>query len=433
MKNISKLLIISILFFAAAGPLYSKGVHILCYHTFLERKDPYSFAVNQFKDQLVQLKNSGFKFVSFEDIINDRIEGNKNILISIDDGHKTVYQAYFTIMKPMGIKPLLGIYPAIISRQNYAMTWEQVKELSDEGCYIASHGYYHMYLSEKYYKSDPAGFKKEIYHSKKILEEKLNKKIETMVYPFGVYSDIAISELKNAGYKYGMTIIAKMEALPVNNNFQINRYLMTKSAHKGVLARISKQTGNDQISINPEKNKAPIPQNITTDNVQSSIITETSNPLAANNITADNAKETISSDSAEKTEVTPIVPGNMAKKSIIYYPERIKKIISEDVFAEVPNEVKKTDVRSNTNTKFKPFVHSPQLKKNEQKVTEKKNSEKEEGSLADIGSFRFPDFKDRYCSISEKLSSFILEIIDKTQSNIDVVKLKIIGIFNRES
>jgi len=33
-------------------------------------------------------------------------------------------------MKPMGIKPLLGIYPAIISRMHYAMTWEQVRDLA---------------------------------------------------------------------------------------------------------------------------------------------------------------------------------------------------------------------------------------------------------------------------------------------------------------
>ena len=335
MKNISKLLIISILLFTAAGPLYSKSVHILCYHSFLEKKDPYSFAVNQFKDQLVQLKNNGFKFVTFEDIINDRITGSKNILISIDDGNKSVYQTYFTIMKPMGIKPLLGIYPAIISRQNYAMTWEQVKELSDEGCYIASHGYYHMFLSEKYYKSDPAGFKKEIYHSKKVLEEKLNRKIETMVYPFGVYSDITISELKNAGYKYGMTIIAKMEALPMNDNFHINRYLMTKAAYKGVIARISKQTENVQVSF------------------------ETPH-------------------SAEKIETANMAADRTAKKSIIYYPERIKKIISEDAFAEAPKEIKKTN--TNPNTKFKPFVHksetSPQQKKKGQTAAEKKNRKK---------------------------------------------------------
>jgi hypothetical protein len=47
-----------------------------------------------------------------------------------------------------------------------------------------------------------------------VLEEKLGRKIELMVYPFGVSSDIAIAELKNAGYKYGMSLIQKISDVP---------------------------------------------------------------------------------------------------------------------------------------------------------------------------------------------------------------------------
>jgi peptidoglycan/xylan/chitin deacetylase (PgdA/CDA1 family) len=331
-----KILISTLLFFIFAAPSYSKGVYILCYHAFLEKKDPYSFSNDQFRDQLNRLKNDGFKFVSFEDVINNRIAGNKNILVSIDDGNKSVYQAYYSIMKPMGIKPLLGIYPAIISRMHYAMTWEEVKKLADEGCYIASHGYHHMFLSEKYYKEDPASFKKEIYLSKKILEEKLNRKIETMVYPFGVNSATAISELKNAGYKYGMTIEPKMASLPINDNFQINRYLMTKPGQKGVIAFISKNAKNQQA-----------------DNSQD----------AVNTVNYADEKNSRGRD----------------KLSIISYPERIKKIMADDIIL-TPVSLE-TDKKKNV--KFKPFVHTSRKqagsKKNGKKITaknEKKNHRK---------------------------------------------------------
>lgn len=368
MKKIFRLLIISVLFFTAATPVYSKGVYILCYHAFLEKKDPYSFTSNQFKEQLERLKNNGFKFVAFEDIINDRIEGNKNILVSVDDGNKSAYQAYFGVIKPMGIKPLLAIYPAIINRMNYAMTWEQVKELSDEGCYIASHGYHHMFLSEKYYKSDQTGFKKEIYLSKKILEEKLNKKIETMVYPFGVYSDIAVSELKNAGYKYGMTIEPKMEGLPINNNFQIHRYLMTKPAQKDIIARISKQAENSQINSN--RNGNYIEKKETAPEI-SDKMNKIDNMNSMNNMSTVNDNMNTAKNMNSMSTVN-----NINKKSIIYYPERIKQIISEDAFVPAQKEIKKADI----NPKFKPFVHksetSAQLKKNKKEVTEKKNRKK---------------------------------------------------------
>ncbi len=343
MKKTTFITLASVLiFFIFAAPSYSKGVYILCYHAFLEKKDPYSFTNEIFREQLHKLKNSGFTFVTFEDVINDKITGNKNILISIDDGNKSVYQAYYSIMKPMEIKPLLGIYPAIISRMHYAMTWDEVKQLSADGCYIASHGYHHMFLSEKYYNQEPASFKKEIYLSKKILEEKLNRKIETMLYPFGVNSPIAINELKNAGYKYAMTIEPRMESLPSANNFQIHRYLMTKTGYKGIIAHIIKQSG------------AAVAENSQTP----------SNNLQVNNPIVTEQKNT----------------GNAEQISIIDYPGRIKKILSDNT-KFIPDI---TQIKTNKHgKKFKPFVHTSktpaELRNTNKKISsknEKKNQRK---------------------------------------------------------
>ena len=311
-KNTIKILVSILLFFTLAAPSYSKGVYILCYHAFLEKKDPYSFTLDQFRDQLHRLKNNGFTFVAFEDVVNDRVKGNKNILITIDDGNHSVYEAYYSVMKPMGIKPVLGIYPAIISRMEYAMTWDQVKKLAADGCYIASHGYHHMFLTTKYYNKDQASFKKEIYLSKKILEEKLNRKIDTMLYPFGETSDIAISELKNAGYKYGMTIIPKITQLPVNDNFHINRYLMTKPGQKGIIASISKQA-------------------------------ESASTLADNSQGTDTTSQKIEEKNIPEKD----------KISVIKYPEIIKKIMTDNsIFMPAVSETKKKK-----NVKFKPFIH----------------------------------------------------------------------------
>ncbi len=329
-KNFITILASALLILIFAAPSYSNGVYILCFHAFLERKDPYSLTPDQFKEQLKKLKNDGFKFVTFEDVINNKISGNQNILISIDDGNKSVFETYYSIMKPMGIKPLLGIYPAIIGRMKYAMTWEEVQKLADDGCYIASHGYHHMFLSEKYYNQDQASFNKEIYLSKKILEQKLNRKIETMVYPFGVNSPIAISELKSAGYKYGLTIVQGRESMPSKDNFQIRRYLMTKAGHKGVVASIIKNAG------------------------------------AANTAVASGNSE---SNGYSKNS------GESRKLSIMSYPDRITKFMTTNVIA--PPE--KIETGNKKKVKFKPFVHPSKTSsdsKNKQKKVSAKNEKK---------------------------------------------------------
>lgn len=232
------LCIVVLLSGSAAVEASEAEIYILCYHAFLERKDPYSLTEEVLKAQLESLKAGGFNFVSMEDIKTGRIKGNRNILVTIDDGNKSTYPAFFNVMKPLGIKPLLGIYPAIIGRTSYALTWEQLKKLSDEGCHIAAHGYNHLYVSEKAWKESPAKFKREIYLPKKRLEEKLGITVDTYVYPFGVKSAKAIEELTRAGYRYAFTIIPGKTPVPHAGNFEIPRFLLTKGNVKSVTSKI---------------------------------------------------------------------------------------------------------------------------------------------------------------------------------------------------
>lgn len=233
-------------------------ISILCYHAFLDRKDPYSLTEEVLKEQLETFKSNGFTFITMEDIKNQRVRGDKNILVTIDDGNKSTYPAYFNVMKPLGIKPVLGIYPAIIGRTAYALTWEQLKELSDEGCHIAAHGYNHLYLHEKAWQESPEKVKREIYLPKKILEERLNIEVYSYVYPFGSKSDRTIEELKKAGYKYAFTIVGKRTTVPVENSFEIPRFLLTKGNVKSTTAMIiSRQSGIASAKKGTEK-KEPV-------------------------------------------------------------------------------------------------------------------------------------------------------------------------------
>ena len=77
--------------------------------------------------QMKRLKAEGFTFVSFDDVVNNRLHGTKNVLVTVDDGNHTMYRAWKEVFRPMGIRPVIGIYPAIINRKEYAMTWDQVR------------------------------------------------------------------------------------------------------------------------------------------------------------------------------------------------------------------------------------------------------------------------------------------------------------------
>lgn len=227
------------------------AVSVLCYHAFLNKKkmDLWTFTVEELSEHIQQLKSAGFTFVSVWDIVNNRVKGTRNILITVDDGNRSVLEAYEKVFAPNGIRPLLAIYPNVIGKRNYALTWEQLKHLADAGCDIAAHGYCHERLTEKTFRERPTVFKSEIFLSKKVLEEKLGRKIYFFVYPFGQRSEPALAMVREAGYRYAFTVDRGRINLPVGGSaaaLEMPRYLVdrkgwnycfascVKNAHAGV-------------------------------------------------------------------------------------------------------------------------------------------------------------------------------------------------------
>ncbi len=235
------------LFLTAAIFLFSLSaaraeVFVLCYHSFLGKpRVQYDFNLQELRAQLRQLKESGFRFVTYDDVLKGRVTGSRNIMVTIDDGNRSVYRAYWDVFRPMGIKPMLSIYPFIIGKKEYVLTWKQLKELSDDGCEIASHGYFHLKVNRDLYQKKPRDFRQEIYKSKKTLEEKLGKNVTVFIYPFGLWSDITIQTLREAGYHHAFTIINGPVKTPISLNrepYQLKRYMLTRPLSKSTIRHI---------------------------------------------------------------------------------------------------------------------------------------------------------------------------------------------------
>lgn len=232
-----KLLIVGILMIVGSMLSFAEGkVFTICYHSVMgKEKVDLDFSKNDIKAQLEELKAKGFKFVTLQEVESGTITGNYNILVTMDDGYSSAYDAYKEVMKPMGIKPVFAIYPAIINTSKSYMKWEQVKELSDDGATIASHSYSHEQMNEKYFNKNPKAFEMQIVKSKSVLEEKLGKKVETFIYPYGIRSPVTIEHLKKAGYKNAFTINWGAVKVPLEGNkdvYELPRYMLTRKEWK---------------------------------------------------------------------------------------------------------------------------------------------------------------------------------------------------------
>ena len=226
-----------------ATPSTSPGkVYILCYHTFLGKPKIYTdFSISEFKNHIQFLKKNHVNFIQFSDLLHHNFSGDKNVLLVIDDGNISTLQAYQSVLKPLQIKPLLALYPGVINSRKFALTWDQVNQMKTDGCEIASHGFFHEFLTEKFAKAHPDRFRDEFYRSKKDLESHTGLAIHWFVYPFGITSNAAVSTLKQAGYQYAFTIESRPLKGPLSayNSYLIPRFMITRQTAKQVLQTIA--------------------------------------------------------------------------------------------------------------------------------------------------------------------------------------------------
>ncbi len=258
-----RIIVSAIVFFALTASARAE-LYVVCYHSFLGRTSvPYDFSIEELKAHLTYFKQRGFTFVSYRDLLSGNITGKKNILVTIDDGNHSVYKAYHEVFKPMGIKPLLSIYPNIIGKKEYAMNWLQLKNLASDGCDIAAHGYFHLKLNKQLYQEKRSDFLQEINKSKKILEEKLGISITSFVYPFGLAIEESEKALRDAGYTTGFTIVSKPVRLPLSANgnpYKLPRFMFTRSLASSNIAYIARHAGaKEGTGINTPKKTGVVP------------------------------------------------------------------------------------------------------------------------------------------------------------------------------
>lgn len=152
----------------------------------------------------------------------EKLEGDYACLV-FDDAYVDFYFLIFPILKRYKIKALLAVPSKYILAScenekslrmsfkhddefiNYEKgtfcTFEEMKEMIDsELVQIVSHSHTHTNLLEKH-----IDLEQELRLSKKILEENLNIKVETFVYPYGKFNK-KIAEETHKIYKYSFRI-----------------------------------------------------------------------------------------------------------------------------------------------------------------------------------------------------------------------------------
>ncbi|MEW6601897.1 MAG: polysaccharide deacetylase family protein, partial [Nitrospirota bacterium] len=219
-------------------------VTILTYHDIRETShSQMQVASQEFEEQMAYLHDNGYSVISldrFYSFLNLR-QGvpEKSVVITFDDGWKTVYTAAYPILKKYGFPATIFIYTDFISPGNrMALTWEMMKELSAGGVDIQVHSRTHeMNMAWKKEGETDQQYRdrldNELIAPKNMAEKQIGKRIKYIAYPYGQFNDTLIEAARKAGYEGGLTVfgatvddgevVRKRDNPVFNKPFEVNR------------------------------------------------------------------------------------------------------------------------------------------------------------------------------------------------------------------
>ena len=204
------------------------------HHVNPHKGDMFTVTPEVFEGQMAYLAKAGYKALSLDELFafikGDLDLKQKAVVITFDDGWLDNFIYAFPVLEKYKLRATMFIItdwieksseksngiPAFIptneeskalirkgEEQKVVLTWELIGKMADSGLIdFYSHTKSHLdcnILSEPH-------ILEELGESKKILEERLGRPCPYLCWPYGMYSDMAISIAKKVGYKALFTI-----------------------------------------------------------------------------------------------------------------------------------------------------------------------------------------------------------------------------------
>ena len=182
--------------------------------------------------------NYPLQFEKFIDFIHRDVkvvlpgEGTSGVVITFDDGDKSVYDYAFPILKKYGIRALVFLIVdyigredmwdlALAGRRSTHLSWDEIHDMNDWGIEFGSHTMSHRNLT----KLAPDQVAYELAESKRVIEARIGP-VDSISYPFNRVNQEVLRQVERAGYRFGFggrgdgNLLIKKEAVYVTDNIQ---------------------------------------------------------------------------------------------------------------------------------------------------------------------------------------------------------------------
>jgi peptidoglycan/xylan/chitin deacetylase (PgdA/CDA1 family) len=193
---------------------------VLMYHAvFRLSYDPNKVCVSpeRFESQMLYLKRRGLRGVSVGELFRAMEAGNARGLVGLtfDDGYANFLQNAVPVLERFGFTATVFVVGGMLGKEN---SWDReprmklldaagVREASDRGMEIGSHGMSHVRLS----RLDAELLEEEVAGGQRILREVLGRDVEGFCYPYGDLDWPTIHAVRRAGHSYACAYKTQIE------------------------------------------------------------------------------------------------------------------------------------------------------------------------------------------------------------------------------
>ena len=183
---------------------------ILQYHH-VSDSTPSSTSISpaQFEQHMQYLADNGFAVVPLSDIVNaikqQQTLKDKTVAITFDDAYLDILTNGKPILDRFGYPYTVFVNAGPVERQqkNY-LSWQQLKQMADDGAIIANHGYEHDSLTRTPKAMDEGKWLAEYEHSlersEQLIKRHTGKSWRYFAYPYGEFTPQIQQWLKQNNY-----------------------------------------------------------------------------------------------------------------------------------------------------------------------------------------------------------------------------------------
>jgi peptidoglycan/xylan/chitin deacetylase (PgdA/CDA1 family) len=133
-----------------------------------------------------------------------------SLVITIDDGFKSVYTMAYPILQKYGLPATLFVYSDFIGGSQ-GLNWQEIRDMVASNLIdIQPHSKSHTNLGFKKPSEDDAIYaqrvEREVQFPLRQIQRQLNRPVHTFAYPYGDTNDVVISQLQQQHYQMGATV-----------------------------------------------------------------------------------------------------------------------------------------------------------------------------------------------------------------------------------